>query len=168
MLVGVSMGAATMLKIASKFGKELNIAAVVSLGAFADLARAYYYALAFVNKKSRRDVHSALLNLYIKHIYVSPTVAPQDYTERSPTNFVPFIECPILLIHGWKDKIVPVDHSLELYYKMLFLGKEVYLKTVPGEGIHTPLKLLHQLRGMNWYGFVRSSLLTVKFLKKYR
>jgi dipeptidyl aminopeptidase/acylaminoacyl peptidase len=168
LLVGVSMGAATMLKIAAQYGSELNVSALVSLGTFADLTRAYYYALAFVKNAMPGDIHASLLNLYVKHIFTSPNLNPQEYVKRSPTNTVPFIECPVMLIHGSKDKIVPVDHSLELYYKMLYLGKEVYLKVVHGEGIHTPLKFFHQLRGANWYGFIRSSYLTVKFLRKYR
>ncbi|MEW6041078.1 MAG: prolyl oligopeptidase family serine peptidase [Elusimicrobiota bacterium] len=165
-LVGVSMGAATMLKIASKFGKELNVISVVSIGAFADLARAYYYALAFVKDKPKTQMHVNLLNLYIRHIFASPSVIPWEYTERSPSNFVPFIECPVLFIHGRKDKIVPVDHSLELYYKMLYLGKDVTLALVPGEGIHTPLRIFHMLNGLNVFGFLKALWLTAKFLRK--
>jgi len=167
-LVGVSMGGATMLNIASKYENELNIKAVVALAPFADLARAYYYAIAFVKTTPKKDPRVSLLKLYLKHTYVVPHINPEEYKLRSPSNFVPFINCPVLLIHGKNDKIVPVDHSLELYYKMLYLGKNVELRLVPGEGIHTPLLLKEHIKRFNFIGFLQSLFYTVCFLKKFR
>ncbi|MFN3966641.1 MAG: alpha/beta hydrolase family protein, partial [Endomicrobiia bacterium] len=167
-LVGVSMGGATMLNIASKYENELNIKAVIALAPFADLARAYYYAIAFVKTTPKKDPRTGLLKLYLKHVYTVPHINPKEYALRSPSNFVPFINCPVLLIHGKNDKIVPVDHSLELYYKMLYLGKNVELRLVPGEGVHTPLLLREHIKRFNFFGFLQSLFYTVCFLKKFR
>ncbi|MBU2567656.1 MAG: prolyl oligopeptidase family serine peptidase [Elusimicrobia bacterium] len=168
LLVGVSMGAASMLNIAAKYQKELGIAGIAALAPFADLARAYYYATAYTMTRPKDDPRVGLLKLYLKHIYAMPHIKPQEYISRSPTNFVPYIDCPVMLVHGKNDKIVPVDHSLELYYKMLYLGKDVKLRLVPGEGVHTPLLFSEQLRSLNFIGFLQSCLLTLKFLKNFR
>jgi len=38
------------------------------------------------------------------------------------------IECPVFLIHGKKDEVVPYDHSLELYRKLKYPYSPLYVE----------------------------------------
>ncbi|OGS21285.1 MAG: hypothetical protein A2252_08455 [Elusimicrobia bacterium RIFOXYA2_FULL_39_19] len=155
-LVGVSMGGATMLNIASKVGAKYDIKAVIAMGPFADLARAYYYTNGYLGAHNRIDERARLLSLYQKYAFTNPVEDPKEFFIRSPLNFVKNIKCPVYLVHGKKDEIVSVDHSIQLYHKMKELNKEVYLTIFPGEGIHTPLKFKSMMRRFNFIGFART------------
>ncbi|MBU0952225.1 MAG: prolyl oligopeptidase family serine peptidase [Elusimicrobia bacterium] len=165
-LVGVSMGGATMLNIASKAGERLNVEAVIAMGPFADLARAYYYTQGYIEAHPRTDERARLLKLYQKYAFTTPAKEPKEFEIRSPMNFVKNIKCPVYLIHGKDDEIVSMDHSIELYHKMKELKKDVHLKIFPGEGIHTPLKLKCMLTRFNFWGFFRTWNYVHKILTK--
>ena len=49
------------------------------------------------------------------------------YKERSPINFIDDINCPILLLHGRDDPIVPYESSIEFFNKLRGKGKQVEL-----------------------------------------
>jgi alpha-beta hydrolase superfamily lysophospholipase len=48
-----------------------------------------------------------------------------DANRFSATNYLDKINAPLLIIHGGKDKIVPIDWSRNLYQKLSELGKNV-------------------------------------------
>ncbi|MDI6641372.1 MAG: prolyl oligopeptidase family serine peptidase [Elusimicrobiota bacterium] len=167
-LVGISMGAAAMLNIAAQVGEKYNVIAVVAISPYSDLIRAYYYAYGYTKSLDRTDPRARLLNLYQRYAYTNPFVEPKEYLVRSPLNFVHKIKCPVIFIHGRKDEIVTVDHSIELYYKMHYLKKYVDIKIVPGEGIHTPLTFSSMLKNLNFIGFVKTWFIVYEFLKKLK
>jgi len=155
-LVGVSMGGATMLNIASKSGDKHHVQAVIAMGPFADLARAFYYTSGYLDNHSRTDEHARLLKLYQKYAFTTPVKEPKEFELRSPMNFIKNIHCPVYLVHGRDDEIVSHDHSIELYHKLKEYKKDVYLKILPGEGIHTPLKFKNMVANFNFWGFART------------
>jgi len=80
----------------------------------------------------------------IDHVEVNPWIAdliggysdkfPQEYRIRSSINFVDAIKCPLLLLHGEDDDVVPVRHSLRLAEALRQRNKPFELKLFPGEG----------------------------------
>lgn len=71
---------------------------------------------------------------YLQNLVGAPLSKKQAYQERSPLYKTSSISCPILLLHGEKDSIVPKEQSLQLYQKLKKKQKEVYLKLFPEEG----------------------------------
>lgn len=167
-LVGISMGGAAMLKIAALKGKELNIVGVAAMAPFSDLSRNYYYASGYKALHDKRALRVRLLQLYLKHTYITPDTNPEQYDLRSPKYYVSKINCPVLLIHGKGDEIVPVEHAIELYHRMKYYHKNIKLKIVSGEGIHTPLYVFSMLKNLNVIGFVKTWSHVVNFLKKLK
>lgn len=165
-LLGISMGGAIMLKIASCVGEKYNVVGVIAVASYCDLGRAYYYADYYINSSRKKSIRVKLLNLYRKYAYAKPWELPYEYLLRSPINYVKNIKCSVLFIHGKKDEIVTCDHSIELYYKMLHMKKKVDLKLVLGEGIHTPLYFTSMLKDLNFIGFVRTWIYIYRYLKK--
>jgi len=85
----------------------------------------------------------------VDHVQVNPWVAeiiggtarecPQVYRRLSAIHFVDQIDCPLLLIHGENDDVIPVRHSLRLADAMKKRGKPVELRCHAHEGhIWTP------------------------------
>lgn len=168
LLVGISMGGATMLNIASKVCKKYNIIGVIAISPYSDLSRAFYYAYGYVSTaKNKKDPRIKLLKLYQKYAYATPQEEPREYYLRSPINFIKNIDCPVIIIHGKKDEVVSVDHSIELYYKMKYLKKDVELILTSGEGIHTPLYTKEMLRKFNFIGFTKTWFAVHNQLKKF-
>jgi len=80
----------------------------------------------------------------IDHVEVNPWIAymfggtpdqvPIEYRIRSSILFVDQVNCPLLLIHGEIDDVVPVRHTLRLSEEMKKLNKPHDLKVFPSEG----------------------------------
>ncbi len=80
----------------------------------------------------------------LDHVNVNPWIAymfggnpeevPKAYRIRSGINFVEQINCPLLIIHGESDDVIPVRHALRLSEALKKLGKPHELEIVPHEG----------------------------------
>jgi dipeptidyl aminopeptidase/acylaminoacyl peptidase len=78
------------------------------------------------------------------HVEVNPWIAemfggwpdevPEEYRIRSSILFAERVSCPLLLLHGEADDVVPVRHTLRLARALEELGKPVTVRTFPGEG----------------------------------
>ena len=108
-----------------------------------------------------RGAHNALLSIeryaYFKaaalwstlvdmvdHVQVNPWIAeiiggsaqelPLLYHRLSAIHFVDRIHCPLLLIHGEMDEVIPVRHTLRLAERLEQQGKTYELRCPPQEG----------------------------------
>jgi len=80
----------------------------------------------------------------VDHVQVNPWIAemfeglpddaPEAYRMRSSIYFVERIGCPLLLLHGESDDVIPVRHSLRLARAMEKLNKPFELKVFKNEG----------------------------------
>ncbi|UCF94365.1 MAG: prolyl oligopeptidase family serine peptidase [Desulfobacterales bacterium] len=80
----------------------------------------------------------------VDHVQVNPWIAemfggfpedvPEEYRIRSSIHFVEQINCPLLLIHGQIDDVVPVRHTLRLAEALKQNHKPFELKLFPHEG----------------------------------
>ncbi|MGA2403623.1 MAG: prolyl oligopeptidase family serine peptidase [Syntrophobacteraceae bacterium] len=102
----------------------------------------------------------------IDHVGVNPWIAemfggfpdevPQEYQIRSSIHFVHAINCPVLLIHGEEDDVIPVRHTVALAEALKVHHKPFEVKLFPGEGhIWSPR------------GFERNWRLTVDFFCRH-
>jgi dipeptidyl aminopeptidase/acylaminoacyl peptidase len=85
-----------------------------------------------------------------------PEEAPEEYRIRSSINYVDQIDCPLLLIHGEMDDVVPVRHTLQLADAMRKKGKLFELQLFPHEG---------HIWSMS--GFAYNWRLTLDFFERY-
>ena len=75
------------------------------------------------------------LNPWIAEMFGGyPEEVPEEYRIRSSILFVERIDCPLLLIHGEMDDVVPIRHTLRLAEAMKEMGKPFELKIFPEEG----------------------------------
>jgi dipeptidyl aminopeptidase/acylaminoacyl peptidase len=80
----------------------------------------------------------------VDHVQVNPWIAemfggppddvPEAYRIRSAIYFVDRISCPLLLLHGESDEVIPVRHSQRLARAMEELHKPFELKVFENEG----------------------------------
>lgn len=63
----------------------------------------------------------------------TPDEVPEEYHIRSSIHFVDRIHCPLLILHGEDDHVIPVRHARRLAEALEKLGKPYELKTFPGE-----------------------------------
>ncbi len=80
----------------------------------------------------------------VDHVRVNPWIAgiiggsvqelPQLYHRLSAIHFVDQIHCPLLLIHGEKDDVIPVRHTLRLAEALKQQDKPYELRCPPQEG----------------------------------
>lgn len=76
-----------------------------------------------------------MLNPFIEDLIGgSPQKLPEEYRIRSPINFVERITCPIFIIHGELDEVIPVRHAHMLAKELERSNKDFQMKTYPGEG----------------------------------
>lgn len=59
---------------------------------------------------------------------------PEEYYIRTATNFGDKFSCPLLIIHGEEDPVVPVEHAYLLTAELKKHHKPFTLKIYPGEG----------------------------------
>lgn len=64
----------------------------------------------------------------------SPEEFPEEYYLRSPLNFVERISCPLLIIHGEEDIVIPVEHAYLLAAELKRHNKPFRFRIYPGEG----------------------------------
>ncbi|MFC1896042.1 alpha/beta hydrolase family protein [Thermodesulfobacteriota bacterium] len=79
----------------------------------------------------------------LDHVRVNPWIAdmfggypeevPEEYRIRSSIHFVEKVNCPLLLLHGEADDVVPVRHTLRLAEELKRLGKAYEMKLFPHE-----------------------------------
>ncbi len=75
------------------------------------------------------------VNPWIAHMFGgSSEEVPEEYRIRSSIYFVEQINCPLLLIHGEMDDVVPVRHTLQLAQALDKYNKYYELKVFPKEG----------------------------------
>ncbi len=80
----------------------------------------------------------------VDHVTVNPWISemfgglpdevPEAYRIRSSIYFVDRINCPLLLLHGESDEVIPVRHSRRLASAMEKLNKPFELKVFENEG----------------------------------
>jgi dipeptidyl aminopeptidase/acylaminoacyl peptidase len=80
----------------------------------------------------------------VDHVRVNPWIAeiiggtaeelPELYHRLSSIHFVDRINCPVLLIHGQEDEVIPLRHALRLSEALEALGKPCEIKCHPNEG----------------------------------
>lgn len=82
-----------------------------------------------------------VLNPFIEDLIGgSPGELAQEYWIRSAINFVDGIDCPILIIHGEDDEVIPVKHAYMLASELERNNKDFQMKIYPGEGHAFTLK----------------------------
>ena len=64
----------------------------------------------------------------------TPDVVPEAYRIRSSLLFVDRISCPLLILHGETDDVVPVRHSQRLAKALEASTKDFKLHIIPDEG----------------------------------
>lgn len=75
------------------------------------------------------------INPWISYMFGgTPDQVPAEYQVRSSLLFVDQVNCPLLLIHGEMDDVVPVRHTLRLSAALEKLNKPYELKLFPSEG----------------------------------
>ena len=82
----------------------------------------------------------------------TPAKNPQAYQKRSPIRLAIDVSCPVLVIHGTKDKQVNYSHGLQMYQKLTELGKAAEMHTYEELGHLFPYSI-HELaskRMLQW------------------
>jgi len=97
-------------------------------------------------------LHSFIIDL----VGGTPEELPEEYYIRSPINFVENIKCPLLIIHGEEDIVVPPQHAIRLANRLEQLGKYFEFNILHGEE-HT----------LGHGGFNRAWKDTVNFLNRF-
>jgi dipeptidyl aminopeptidase/acylaminoacyl peptidase len=79
----------------------------------------------------------------IDHLELNPWIAemiggfpediPEEYDIRSAILAVDKVNCPLLLIHGEIDDVIPVRHTLRLARKLAEYGKSYEARVFEGE-----------------------------------
>jgi len=106
-LIGHSLGAATCIFVTSK---SQNINGLVSISSFSDVG------ITMTRSFLKKHMPNWIINFALK--YVEKEIGAK-IDELSPLNNIDKIKIPILLLHGTKDKIVPVDECNQLYHKCI-------------------------------------------------
>ncbi|GAB4275803.1 MAG: hypothetical protein Kow0092_31480 [Deferrisomatales bacterium] len=86
---------------------------------------------------------SAPTDMFV-HVQVHPWIADliggtpdqvrEEYEVRSSIRWAHRIRCPVLLLHGEADDVVPAAHSRRLAERLRELGSPCELEILPGEG----------------------------------
>jgi acetyl esterase/lipase len=63
-----------------------------------------------------------------------PHEKPDDYAAASPVTLLDNLQCPLLLMHGKQDEIVPVEQSRAFFKASIDDGRLVTLLELEGEG----------------------------------
>ncbi len=125
-MYGQSHGAAVSLIAA---GRDPTIKAVVAEAAFTDAADLYRHV-----KNSRDPSAKPLLDEFVPMVGGTPEQVPEEYQVRSAVNYVDGIQAAVLLVHGEKDPLIPVEQARRMYELLRERGKRVRLKLYPNEG----------------------------------
>lgn len=124
-IYGQSHGAAVAVLAAAR---DPRIKAVVAEAGFYDAVGLYN------NIASSTDpAAEALKNELLPMVGGTPEQVPQEYAVRSALNQVDTIRAAVLIIHGEKDPLCPVEQARRLYQALLERGKTAELKIYPEE-----------------------------------
>ena len=118
-LVGHSVGAAATLLLASR---REDIAAVVSIAAFAHPASIMRRWL------DQKRFPYWPLGAYI--LFYVQRVIGHRFDDIAPCNTVGKVRCPVLLVHGIEDEMVPVEDARQIHAKRR--GERTQLLLIPG------------------------------------
>lgn len=124
-LYGQSHGAAVSMLAAERYP---GIKAVVEEAGPSD-AVGIYQVLATSKIPAGEQLYKQLLEM----VGGTPDQVPYEYYIRSPINFVKDMNAPVLLIHGAKDPLIPVDQAYSMYDALRAAGKTAELKVYPNE-----------------------------------
>ncbi len=124
-MYGQSHGAAVSVLAAER---DPRIRAVVAEAGFYDAADLYYKA----RDSSDPGVRS-LLDQFVPMVGGTPEEVPGEYAVRSALNFVEGMHAAVLIIHGAKDPLCPVDQAYRFHDALKAAGKTVELKVYPEE-----------------------------------
>ncbi|WP_318507904.1 alpha/beta hydrolase family protein [Bacillus sp. T3] len=106
---GFSRGGVMALLTAIHFPET---ASVVTWGGVSDMALTY---------RERMDLRKMMKRV----IGGTPDKYPERYQERTPLNGLDKLQAPVLIIHGWNDKNVSVEHATKLQRRLQELQKIV-------------------------------------------
>ncbi|KAF7553786.1 hypothetical protein G7Z17_g3405 [Cylindrodendrum hubeiense] len=122
-ITGVSAGGFNTLQTLTRHPK--TFAAGVCLSGISDL------------KRLDESTHK-LESDYMDHLLLPPGTSKEDKEricrERSPLYHVDQIESPLLLLHGGKDMVTPIDQAQQMADAIKVNGGDVELIVVPEEG----------------------------------
>lgn len=128
-MFGFSKGGFNAL-LASTRTRDLKAVAV--WGAWADMVAGYRWALTQGKHPSRFIRESAARHERI--IGGKPEAVPEEWRIRSAINYVDNVTAAILVLHGEKDSLNPVELSMYQFAEALRRqGKNVEMKVYPGE-----------------------------------
>lgn len=119
-VVGHSVGAAAALLSASR---HRSLAGVISIASFSHPETMMRRMLA------SHHIPYAPLGWYVLH-YVQRVIGHQ-FSDIAPCNTIKKISCPVLLVHGTEDTIVPVEEAEFIYANRC--GDNVRLLILPGD-----------------------------------
>ena len=81
----------------------LGLSLIFSIGGVVNLAHGAFYALgAYVSVAAASHLHARGVFL----------MAPALYVEGLPELRAGVLDCPASIVHGWRDEVVPYEHSL--------------------------------------------------------
>eukprot|EP00300_Choanocystis_sp_HF-7_P022383 c21631_g1_i1.p1 GENE.c21631_g1_i1~~c21631_g1_i1.p1 ORF type:complete len:435 (+),score=93.75 c21631_g1_i1:35-1306(+) len=112
-LLGTSMGASTCLLAATRSEISQSISCVIAENPFSDTPRVLADALAFFAKVPRWvmlvGARAAISRLGVE--------AVKEHNAIEKISQIPE-HCKVLLLHGTRDMLVPVEHSIDLFAKL--------------------------------------------------
>ncbi|SDX51209.1 Prolyl oligopeptidase family protein [Marininema mesophilum] len=115
-MLGFSRGG-MMTYMAAKSGADVDAIAVV--GGVTDLSQIY-------------ERSGDIFRNPLSRLVGDPLLDPKAYQIRSALNWPDKLKVPVLILHGLKDPVVPVEQSQQLVAKLKKLGYENRLVLVPG------------------------------------
>lgn len=130
-IVAGSMGGTSALAFAA-LRPEL-VDGVVALGAATDVARYQAWCLAPDSPPRTAAIRKAIAEA------LEAAYGPADKTPHSASANVARLAMPIVLIHGERDELIPVEEARDLAAKMKTKSNFVY-KEIPGGGHDAPLE----------------------------
>lgn len=116
-VMGFSRGAINAARAAVTAG----VNGLVLWSGVSDLAETY---------RERPDLRRTLKRM----VGGTPERLPEEYERRSPVRFADRIPCPVLVIHGTEDRLVPYSHGAGIVARVRGLGRQAEELRYEGEG----------------------------------
>ena len=64
-------------------------------------------------------------------VMLAPEDSPAEYADSSPIMHADGLEDPLMIIHGMRDRVVLFKDTVTLVQRLILLGKDVDLVTLP-------------------------------------
>jgi esterase/lipase len=138
--VGLSSGGVVALKLGTD-DEGIGIKGIVVVDSYFDLIEMWYYGKEYLQKTDPKNPRRKVFESYFKYAEergVDPEKNAQDFYLASPKSFYKDVRLPVLIIHGVKDEITPIEQGIKLYEALKNENRNVKFKIVVGEGIHSP------------------------------